>query len=94
VLLDMSIQPAQKTRIKDQARDWGVKDTLGQSTIDHLIDMGHKLRGNTNGSTRHRESDVLAALQAELDSARLRGCLNAFLNMDGELSSDFSCFIT
>jgi hypothetical protein len=84
MLLDMSIQPGQKTHIKDQARDWGVKDSIGQSVIDALLDRGQKLR-ETSGRMIHRhEREVIAELQMELASARRRGCLNAFLNMEGK----------
>ncbi|KAB5589078.1 hypothetical protein CTheo_7477 [Ceratobasidium theobromae] len=76
-LLDMSIQAAQKTRIKDQARDWGVKDTLGQIVIDKLVDMGQKLR-----TTSRTNAEITATLQTELEIARHKGCVNAFLDMD------------
>lgn len=76
----MSIQPARKTHIKDQARDWGVKDTLGQLTIDRLVEQGQKMRAE--GS--ERESEILATLRTELDAARSEGCVGAFLNMDCE----------
>jgi hypothetical protein len=80
--MDMSLQPGQKTRIKDQARDWGIKDLLGQSVIDKLIDMGQRLRDTR--VAHQREHEIIAHLKMELDLTRRRGCLNAFLNMDGK----------
>ncbi|KAG8759812.1 hypothetical protein FRC11_001359 [Ceratobasidium sp. 423] len=83
-LLDMSIQPAHKTRIKDQARDWGVKDSLGQTVIDKLLDLGQKLRDPNSGSNHKSESAiiVIASLKAELDLARQQGSINPFLDME------------
>ncbi|CAE6440442.1 unnamed protein product [Rhizoctonia solani] len=86
-LLDMSIQPGQRTRIKEQARDWGVKDSHGQLIIDKMLDMGQKMREARNGRYYKSEREIIASLQAELDSARQQGCINAFLDME-ELGFD------
>ncbi|KAG9081956.1 hypothetical protein FRC06_005316 [Ceratobasidium sp. 370] len=74
--------PSNKTRIKDHSRDWGVKDALGQLTIDRLVEMGQKMRLAAKGGVRACESDVVMTLQKELDMARQKGCVNAFLDMD------------
>lgn len=83
-LLEMATQPSQKTRIKDQARDWGIRDSLGQSVIDKLLNMGHVLRTTSAGGTRRPETEVISMLRMELDYARRQGCVNAFLDMAGE----------
>ncbi|CUA71593.1 Valine--tRNA ligase [Rhizoctonia solani] len=80
-LLEMSIQPGQRTRIKEQARDWGVKDSHGQLIIDKMLDMGQKMR-ERNGRYYKGEPEIIASLQSELDSARQQGCINAFLDME------------
>jgi hypothetical protein len=84
VLIDMSIHAGQKTRIKDQARDWGIKDSHGQLIIEKMLDMGQKMREAKNKANHQSEHDVTACLQAELDSARQKGCVNAFLDMEGK----------
>ncbi|KAG9091071.1 hypothetical protein FRC06_000726 [Ceratobasidium sp. 370] len=80
-LLDLSIQPAQKTHIKDLACDWGVKDSLGQLFIDRMLEIGQKMQESRSHS-RQTGSDVTSALQLELDSIHRQGSLNAFLDMD------------
>ncbi|KAG9081358.1 hypothetical protein FS749_007718 [Ceratobasidium sp. UAMH 11750] len=81
-LLNLSLQPSNKTQIKEHARDWGIKDALGQLTIDRLVEMGQKMRLVAKGGVRSCESDVVATLKKELDLARQKGCINAFLDMD------------
>ncbi|EUC62448.1 hypothetical protein RSOL_420510, partial [Rhizoctonia solani AG-3 Rhs1AP] len=80
-LLEMSIYPGQKTRIKEQARDWGIRDSRGQLVIEKMLDMGQKLREENNRVNRRSEGDIIASLKAELDFARQQGSMNSFLDM-------------
>ncbi|KAG8787398.1 hypothetical protein FRC12_015622 [Ceratobasidium sp. 428] len=75
-LVEMSIQPGRKTHIKEQARDWGIKDTLGQLAIDRMIEM------RETQSSRHAASEITSSLQLELGRVRRQGCFNTFLDMD------------
>ncbi|KAG8789992.1 hypothetical protein FRC12_013003 [Ceratobasidium sp. 428] len=79
-LLAMSIQPGQKTHIKELARDWGIKDTLGQLCIDRMLDTGEKMR--EAASNQRTACNVTLRLQPELDTISQNGCFNTFLDMD------------
>jgi hypothetical protein len=67
-------------KIRDQARDTGIKDPVAQPIIERLLDLGQSLKQST---PRRSPDEIEQILRQELDSARQSIYMNPLLNMDG-----------
>jgi hypothetical protein len=79
----MAVLPKTIQKIKDAARDTGVKDALAQPVIDRLLDLGRSLRKQAKGVNRQPTLDINELLSRELQQAR-NHCVNPLLSMDGK----------
>lgn len=83
----MATKPKMIQRIKDRARDTGIKDSLAQPVIDRLLDLGKSLQKPAPGVTQRTAAEIEGILLKELEDAKQKGCLNPLLDMEGMLSA-------
>lgn len=90
--LDMAIKPKMIQKIKNHARDTGVKDSMAQLVIDNLLELGKRLRNPPAGVPRRSPREVEATLQNELKLARANNCINPLLSMPGKFALTLNIF--
>ncbi|KAG8795703.1 hypothetical protein FRC12_010940 [Ceratobasidium sp. 428] len=81
--LEMALLPKTINKCKNHARDTGVKDSMAQSTIDRLLDLGKLLRKSKKGVPRRSPLEIDSILRKELDSVRGGHYINPLLSMPG-----------
>jgi hypothetical protein len=81
--LDMALKPKMIQKIKERARDTGVKDSMAQPIIEQLLDLGKELRKPQDGARRSPQ-EVEQMLQMALNEARSTCYMNPLLDMTGE----------
>ncbi|KAG9092743.1 hypothetical protein FRC06_011814, partial [Ceratobasidium sp. 370] len=62
----MAILPKTIQKVKNHARNTGVKDSVAQPIIDHLLAFGKVLRNPPRGKSQLSPQQVEYALQQEL----------------------------
>lgn len=81
--LDMATKLRAIQRIKDRARDTGIKDPMAQLVVERLIDLGKSLQ-KPSGTAPYRSPDEIEGLlRQELASARNVMYMNPLLDMEG-----------
>ncbi|KAG8781669.1 hypothetical protein FRC12_021639 [Ceratobasidium sp. 428] len=81
--LEMALLPKTINKCKNHARDTGVKDSMAQSTIDRLLDLGKVLRKSSKGAPRRSPIEIDSILRKELDLVRSGHYVNPLLSMPG-----------
>ncbi|KAG9122228.1 hypothetical protein FRC07_001489 [Ceratobasidium sp. 392] len=81
--LDMAILPRTIQKVKNAARDTGVKDSLAQTVVERLLNLGKFLRNPPAGTPRQTPQEIERILQQELQLARETHCVNPLLSMSG-----------
>ncbi|KAG8731268.1 hypothetical protein FRC12_019809 [Ceratobasidium sp. 428] len=56
--LEMALLPKTINKVKNYARDTGVKDSMAQLTIDRLLDLGKLLRKQSTGAPRRSPLEI------------------------------------
>ncbi|KAF8599820.1 hypothetical protein BDV93DRAFT_534000 [Ceratobasidium sp. AG-I] len=87
--LEMAVLPRMGQKIGEHARDTGIKDSLAQSVIDRLLELGKELREPLQDGNRRSPAEIQKILRKELESARDKGCVNPLLEMGGMGQSVF-----
>ncbi|KAG9090807.1 hypothetical protein FRC06_000869, partial [Ceratobasidium sp. 370] len=81
--LEMAILPKTIQKVKNHACDTGVKDSVVQPIIDHLLAFGKVLHNPPRGKPRLSPQQVEYALQQELAQVRSGFYVNPLLTMPG-----------
>ncbi|KAG8796301.1 hypothetical protein FRC12_000716, partial [Ceratobasidium sp. 428] len=81
--LEMALKPKMIQKIKEKARDTGIKDSTAQSVIERILDLGKRLRNPKKGLPRRSPQEVHTILQSTLDQERKLNCINPLLDMTG-----------
>ncbi|KAG8774404.1 hypothetical protein FRC12_001986 [Ceratobasidium sp. 428] len=81
--LEMALLPKTINKVKNYARDTGVKDSMAQLTIDRLLDLGKLLCKQSKGAPRRSPLEIDSILQKELDSVQGSHYINPLLSMPG-----------
>ncbi|KAF7965722.1 hypothetical protein HWV62_42165 [Athelia sp. TMB] len=79
-----ALQPFVATTLTEAARKSGVKDSLAQPIIDHLVKLGQELRKASPEQAARSPDEIMTILADELAKAHQQGgVLNPLVNMDG-----------
>jgi hypothetical protein len=82
----MAIQPRTIQRVKEHARDSGIKDPVAQPVIERLLTLSKSLYKQAKDAPRRSTEEITAILRQELDRERRKGCMNPLLDMEGLFS--------
>ncbi|KAF7982629.1 hypothetical protein HWV62_27053 [Athelia sp. TMB] len=79
-----ALQPFVATTLTEATRKSGVKDSLAQPIIDHLVKLGQELRKASPEQAARSPDEIMTILADELAKAHQQGgVLNPLVNMDG-----------
>lgn len=81
-----SLQPNVATTLTEAVRQTGIKDTMAQPVIDHLVKLGADLRKASPTRAAHTPDEVMSILTEELLKAQGKGAgiINPLTSMDGK----------
>lgn len=78
-------------KIKNAMAATGVKDTSTMAIINHVLDMGKRLRKPVGGEPKMPEAELCAKLEKELDDLLREAPINPLIGMPGRLNSNDVC---
>lgn len=89
--LELACLPGGESQIKSLTTQTGVKDSLANSVIDQVLQLGKELRRKQIGRPQMKEEDIQRVLKSIVQNSTSQGGVNPLLSLPGRFTPYKHC---